>query len=64
MGDVRRPDSVPSEGRIAPFDAGWDAHRSGLSRASVAVFAADRGWALLGWDARNTASRDQEDDER
>jgi hypothetical protein len=47
-----RPPSVPKEGEIAPFDAGWHAHEVGLDRDTVRVLAADPGWALLGYDAR------------
>lgn len=50
--DYERPDSVPAEGVIEPFDAGWNAHRVGLDRRSVEVLAADPGWALLGYDTR------------
>lgn len=51
--DVERPASVPAEGVIEPFDAGWDGHRMGLARETVQLLAADPGWALLGWDTRN-----------
>jgi hypothetical protein len=48
---------MPAEGVIAPFDAGWKAHAAGLDRATVEVLALDKGWALLGWDAREQLSR-------
>lgn len=54
---LERPRSVPAPGEIAPFDSGWDAHRIGLERQTVEALAADKGWALLGWDARETVSR-------
>lgn len=49
-----RPISVPKEGEVPSFDAGWNAHQIGISRESVRVLAADPGWALLGYDARAT----------
>jgi hypothetical protein len=54
--EVQRPASVPAEGVIAPFDAGWEAHAAGLERETVSVLAADRSWALLGWDCRALSS--------
>lgn len=52
-----RPDSVPKLGEIEPFDAGWNAHEIGLDRDTVRVLAADPGWALLGYDARDLIIR-------
>lgn len=52
--DVERPRSVPAEGEIEAFDAGWNGHRVGLGRRSVELFtpASGRPWALLGYDTR------------
>jgi len=55
--DVERADSMPKEGTIPGFDAGWNAHRAGLDRESIKVFAGLGvrdwlNWCLLGWDAR------------
>lgn len=55
---VERPPAVPEAGAVAPFDAGWEAHHAGLERETVRVLAADPGWALLGWDARQTCAPD------
>jgi hypothetical protein len=51
---IERPQSVPREGQVPAFDAGWNAHRLGLERETVRVLtpASGRGWALLGWDVR------------
>ena len=46
------PTACPKRGTVAPFDAGWDAHEVGLERRTVEALSPDRGWALLGWDAR------------
>ena len=56
--DFLRPDSVPKEGEIEAFDAGWNAHYEGLARETVKVLAiADvHGWALLAWDTRQLIS--------
>lgn len=58
MAEVARPPSVPAEGQIEAFDAGWDAQEVGLDRETVAVLAhpSGRSWALLGWDSRALAS--------
>lgn len=50
--DYPRPSSVPAEGVVAPFDAGWEAHAVGLERKTVEIFSPDPEWALLGWDTR------------
>ena len=51
---LERPEACPKPGVVEAFDAGWDAHEVGIERATVEVFtpASGRGWALLGWDAR------------
>lgn len=49
---IQRPPAAPKEGQVEPYDAGWHAHEIGLSRETVAVVAADPGWALLGYDTR------------
>lgn len=50
---------LPQEGEIEAFDAGWNASEAGLDRQTVAVLTppSGRGWALLGWDARETIQR-------
>ena len=55
--DIERPAACPREGQIEPFDAGWNAHRVGIGRATVEVLANDPGWALLGWDSRDLLAR-------
>lgn len=53
---ISRPRSVPSEGQIAPFDAGWNSHELGLERRTVELLTEGsdgRNWALLGYDARS-----------
>lgn len=50
--DYERPDACPRIGVIEPFDAGWDAHKTGLGRRTVELLSPDPGWALLGWDTR------------
>ena len=54
MSEIVRPPSLPVEGQIDAFDAGWDAHATGLERETVEVLVplSGLGWALLGWDAR------------
>lgn len=56
---IERPAAAPREGQIEAFDAGWNAHETGLERESVRVFTppTGQGWALLGWDMRETLSR-------
>lgn len=49
---VVRPPSVPKEGDVPAFDAGWEAHEIGLARDTVAALAAEPRWALLGYDCR------------
>lgn len=52
---IERPPSVPAEGVIEAFDAGWRAHEVGLDRETVRVLSSTeyvRGWALLAWDVR------------
>jgi hypothetical protein len=49
-----RTDAMPKVGQIEPFDAGWNAHALGIARETVRVLAADPGWALLGWDCRQS----------
>lgn len=51
---VVRAASVPAEGQIPAFDAGWDAHALGLERETVRVLTppSGRAWALLAWDTR------------
>jgi len=51
MTDFPRPDSCPPPGKVEAFDAGWNAHRAGLSRKTVEVLSG--GMALVAWDARN-----------
>jgi hypothetical protein len=57
--DVPRPDSVPKEGMVEAFDAGWNAHRRGLERTTVQVMTPVSGlkWALLGYDCRETVTK-------
>lgn len=52
---VERPQSCPTRGEVPAFDAGWDAHETGLERETVAILTppSGRAWALMGWDARN-----------
>ncbi len=54
-----RPPSVPPEGVVPAFDAGWNAAEVGLSRETVAVIAAPdaHGWALIGYDTCKLAER-------
>lgn len=52
---VQRPNAAPADGVVPAFDAGWYAHEVGLDRETVIVLAADRDWALLGWDSRQLA---------
>lgn len=49
---IVRPSSVPAEGEVEPFDAGWDSHAMGLARATVELVSAEPRWALLGYDCR------------
>ena len=51
---LARPSSVPAEGQVPAFDAGWNAHRLGLERETVEVLShpGGREWALMGWDVR------------
>lgn len=56
---LERPRGCPRPGVVPSFDAGWDAHRMGLSRATVEAVAADKGWATLGWDARQQQHTEQ-----
>lgn len=49
---LARPEACPKPGQVEPFDAGWNAHEVGLSRRTVELLAADKGWALLGYDTR------------
>lgn len=51
---IERPDSVPREGEIGAFDAGWNAHEVGLERETVRLLSQPDalGWALLGYDTR------------
>ncbi len=51
---ITRPRSCPAPGVIPAFDAGWNAHRIGLDRETVAALTAGDGkrWALLGYDIR------------
>jgi len=51
MTDFERPASCPPPGKVEAFDAGWNAHRAGLSRKTVEVLSG--GMALIAWDARN-----------
>lgn len=57
---VERPISCPAPGIVPAFDAGWNAHEIGLARETVELLAVSP-WALLGYDARQTVSRDLED---
>lgn len=54
-----RPRSVPTEGVVPAFDAGWNAHEVGLSLSTVLTFApaSGRGWAVLGWKAREAVAK-------
>jgi len=54
-----RPASVPKPGEVESFDAGWNAHEIGLSRDTVRFLAVDPGWALLGYDSRVVAARQE-----
>ena len=52
---IERPDSVPREGQVDAFDAGWNAHEKGLGRETVRVLSPTedaRRWALMAWDVR------------
>lgn len=58
---VERPASVPAEGQIDAFDAGWQAHETGLGRETVRVLSPThfaREWALLAWDVRQKLVED------
>lgn len=60
--DFERPPSVPTRGLVRAYDAGWDAHRLGLARDTVAALAppSGRDWALLGWDTRALIAQRQQ----
>ena len=67
MSDVtrlERPASCPKQGAVPAFDAGWNAYEVGLERDSVEMLAADKGWALLGYDAAASVSPSPETNEQ
>lgn len=51
---VQRTLAMPKEGVVEAFDAGWNAHKVGLSRRTVEVITHPfgRDWALMAWDCR------------
>jgi len=64
VSEIERGSSMPKEGVVPAFDAGWNAHEVGLERNTVSVLAHPTGreWALMGWDSRQlVADRMRED---
>lgn len=50
MTDYERPASCPKPGEVEAFDAGWNAHRAGISLKTVEVLSG--GMASVAWKAR------------
>jgi len=56
--DIQRPLSCPAEGQIPSFDAGWNAHKVGISRKTVEVLSPPmvpgvKSWGVYAWDIRD-----------
>jgi hypothetical protein len=58
MTEIQRPHSCPIEGQIPSFDAGWNAHKLGISRKTVEVLSPPlmpgvKSWGVYAWDIRD-----------